>query len=1635
MAISRGDCKSALVGGVNLIMAPGMTTAMTEQGVLAKDGSCKTFSADADGYGRGEAITAVYIKPLSDAIKDGNPVRAVIRSTASNCDGKTPGMSCPSTDAQETMMRRAYDVAGITDFSQTAFVECHGTGTPTGDPIEANAVARVFGDSGVYIGSVKPNLGHSEGASGLVSLMKVVLALEHRTIPPNIKFSSPNPAIPFETAKLIVPVEPTPWPQSRHERASINSFGIGGVNAHVILDSAASFNASTAPAQAPDTPQLLLYSANSPKSLTRMIDNYREFVEKNPESIGDLAYTLANRREHLTHRAFAVASRGGLGTVSPMTKSGQPPKVVMVFTGQGAQWPRMGRELLDSNSIFRTSIRSLDRYLQDMSEGAPQWRIEEELRKPAKTSRLDKAEFSQPLCTAIQIALVDTLEALGVEPSAVVGHSSGEIAAAYAAGALTAEEAVIVAVHRGAAMNKQKRVGAMAAIGMSWEETEKFLVPKVTIACDNSPKSVTLSGDADKIEAVVVNIQKSRSDVMAKMLQVDKAYHSYHMAEIGEDYHSLICHRIVQKEPAKLFFSSVTGNLLDQGNSLGSRYWQRNLESPVLFRAAVESILQHSIGQNPVFLEIGPHSGLAGPLRQILTLGSSTAPYVSAMIRNQNCMESFLSTVGKLYTLQVAVDLKSLIPSGTCLPDLPRYPWNHEDSYWYESRLCKEWRLRQYPHHDLLGVRVAESTDFEPVWRNLLHLDNASWIRDHKVADDVVFPFAGYIAIAGEAIRQTSEISEAFSLRHVIVSTALVLTDGKPTEIMTTFRRHRLTASLNSHWWEFTIASHNGHIWTKHCTGEAMAQSENLGPVRKPNLLPRKVGTRKWYDTMRRAGLDLGPSFQCLDDIKASTSSQQQATAKAINNRQGDEANYYLHPTVIDCSLQLLGVAATRGFSRKYRKGLPTSIEELSISRCSSDLTVSVSSKFTGNTAVVGEGQCIADGNTILRMSGVRLSLVEDINPTDSSDTHAAARYEWGSDIDFMDAKELIKPSIDLTLYMPSLNDLSILCLVYSQRRLAGSTTEVHHMQKLKTWIHDQLLSMDSSLLGDLDNEKILDRVDTLVHRLSDTPAACAATALHAVCTNIFSLFSGQITSLEALLPDEIIAKLYSFIDQCDRSSFIQHLAHSKPNLRVLEIGAGRGSSTSDNLKALTLPDGRILCSKYTFTSKGFVSATEHSKAFPNMEYVTLDIGKDPLEQGFEDRQYDLVIATNVLHGTKSLEESLRNIRKLLHPHGRLLLQELCSPLKWVNYIFGTLPSWWSGSADGRFNEPYVSTTRWESELVAAGYDGLDAVILDSEIPSQLNAIMIAKPFMGKTVAKRVTLLCGDQASDPGPILQQLERRGYEVLRCTLDDPPPPEQDVIALLDRDGPFFENMDSTRFESFKNFLHNLGDLGILWVTPLSQMYCRDPRYAQVIGTARTIRTEMLIDFASCEVDDIDSSCDQIIRVFGKFQMREGDDLLKPDFEYAICNGIINVGRFYPFALCDELMTSDPSDKLVLDVGIPGRLSSLHWSRRAIVSLQRDEVEVEVHSVGLNFRVRLSLFGTDQRLTEMTRMSWLGWALLNSPNRCSVSKQLVSSAAPDLISRTSALATAWYCWSAILFLPLLPPRRCFASKCQIT
>jgi acyl transferase domain-containing protein len=418
----------------------------------------------------------------------------------------------------------------------------------------------VFGDQKqpLYIGSVKPNLGHSEGASGVSSIIKAVLALENKTIPPNIHFTTPNPKIPFAKANLHVPVEPLPWPNGRRQRISVNSFGIGGANGHVILGSAEDFRLNGANGHATvngrgaanghamtnghaDTnshthqptnragttskKHLLVFSAHNSSSLQRTLIEYQQYIQANPLRLSDLAYTLCVRRSHLPHRAFCAPDGSAPLEFSALAKAKKTPQVTFVFTGQGAQWAQMAQELIEDYPDFNADIEHLDDVLSGLPEH-PSWSIKEELLRDAASSRLAKAEFSQPLCTAVQVALVNLIRSWGVKPAAVVGHSSGEIASAYAAGAITAEEAIIVAYYRGQVTKSGTRDGGMAAVGMGRESVMAYMVDGVVIACENSASSVTLSGDENVLNQVVEQIKRDMPDVFVRRLKVEMAYHS-----------------------------------------------------------------------------------------------------------------------------------------------------------------------------------------------------------------------------------------------------------------------------------------------------------------------------------------------------------------------------------------------------------------------------------------------------------------------------------------------------------------------------------------------------------------------------------------------------------------------------------------------------------------------------------------------------------------------------------------------------------------------------------------------------------------------------------------------------------------------------------------------------------------------------------------------------------------------------------------------------------------------------------------------------------------------------------------------------------------------------------------------------
>ncbi|OAL66032.1 polyketide synthase [Trichophyton rubrum] len=1564
LSLYSGECSAAIVAGTNLALAPTMATTMSDNFVLSPSGICRSFDADADGYGRGEAISALYIKRFEDAVRDGDPIRAVIRSTATNCDGKTPNISMPGAETQESLIHQAYSRAKIPDLSETAFLECHGTGTVMGDTTELTAVAKVFGGKGIYIGSVKPNIGHSEGASGITSIIKATLALENKTIPPNIHFNNPNPKVPFDSARLQVPLEPTTWPHDRSERVSINCFGVGGTNVHVIIDSAASFAAANSEHLERPAPQnksrLLVLSANSQNSLQRRIENLKAYVESRPGVSNDICFNLGTRREHMKYRAFTILEQeGSIDTAGFETsQSTKSRSMVFVFTGQGAQWVGMGKELLLEFDTFQKDIKAMDTALQ-MLKNPPCWRIEDELLGSSEDSRINKPEFAQPLCTAVQIALSNLLVLWGFLPTGVIGHSSGEIAAAHSAGAITMETAIIISYYRGQVTksiseNDATPQGGMAAVGLSPEKAKRYLVDGVVIACVNSPQNVTLSGDSDKLDRVIAGIQSTGDDIFCRRLRVGVAYHSHHMQGLTGLYQDLIGPHITSKDNMIPFYSSVTGNIIIEPIQLDVKYWAENLSSTVLFSTAVGTYLEKN-GGDALFLEIGPHSALSGPLRQIFDghQAKLNVTYIPTLIRGEGQRRSLLTAAGRAYMNGSSISFSEINGPGRVLTDLPKYPWQHDVRYWGENVISQRWRSRQHPHHEILGSRVYETSDIEPTWRNLLYVEHTPWIWEHRLNKEIVFPCAGYIAMIGEAIYQISG-SYAYSIRNLFMKRALILEGSNVLELVTSLRPVRLTDSADSKWYEFTISSCNDNTWRKHCTGrvipgdvEVCQFKDHKGPF------IRQVQADQWYSALANRGLHYGPRFRGLENITADPIDYQ-ATASIADDENLHESHYSLHPSTIDQCLQLFSVAFTHGISRQMTKlSIPVSIEKLHVS--AGGLSMAVHAQGTGRSSSTANGRVVVtlDNKAVLWMEGAQFFTVDE-EDTSSPSRRLISRCEWKPI-----AQSCSVATLSGSVPRPStvhsrriVGQFTNLLILECFHRIKHLKAESPHLVKYQGWIISQTdrlskgldeLFPETSPWAAASSEARLTAMESLARELEvesprDMPLIDISKTLLDRCPQIIE---GKVGSLEVLMENDRIKDVYNNLCWTSGwSDFFSLLSHWNPSLRVLEIGGGVGSTTATMLLHLA-PAGRTPKEKF--------------KDFEEIEYSVLDISKDPTKQGYRPESFDLIIASNVLHATPCLSETLEYIRMLLVPGGGLVLEELCPAIPIFNFIMGVLPGWWLGGEDDREDTPLVNPERWDRELQKTGFNGAEAVIYDCEQPYHYGAGIWSRRADIAPVKGDIYLLHRPMVHEWAYIAEaQLAQGGYTVHWCTLDQLPA-DQIIISLLDLGGPFFDKISEGNFRVFQKAISTTTNCRIIWVTRGSQLECSDPRYGLVLGLARTLRFEMNVDFSTFEVDKFnEKNATALCDLLKEMQIFRDKPWLDQDYEFAVRDGVIHIGRFHWTPLDEEMTTTNkPNMSKGLHIGTYGLLNSLSWVEYEEPSVGENDVMVEIKYTGLNFR----------------------------------------------------------------------------------
>jgi acyl transferase domain-containing protein len=729
-SLYSGESSLALAAGVNLILSPAVTMAFSRAGFMAPDGRCKTFDARANGYVRSEGAGVIVLKPLAAALAAGDRIYAVLRGSAVNQDGKSNGLTAPNRLAQEAVLRGACARAGV-EPCRVQYVEAHGTGTALGDPLEVQALAAVYGpgrqpNNPCRIGSVKTNIGHLEAAAGIAGVIKVALSLYHKEIPASLHFQRPNPHIPFAELPVRVQTDLAPWPADQGPAlAGVSSFGFGGTNAHVVLEEApAPAPVELAPVEE-NRPLLLPLSARAAESLRDLAQSYVDLLSARSATFLDVVHSACLRRDHHDHRVAVVArsaaeacqrlqaflaGQANTDVVADHQSPGRRSRLAFVFSGQGPQWWAMGRQLLQGEPVFRSTLERIDALQQPLAG----WSLLDEFRKDQAQSRLDRTEVAQPALFALQVALAELWRSWGIVPHSVIGHSLGEVAAAHVAGALSLEDAVRVIFHRGRLMQQAAGRGRTAAVEGPVEDTLRALdgfEGRVGLAAVNSPLAATLSGDGAALDEV---LQKLRDGgAVTTLLRTDCAFHSHHLEPLLPELTAALA--AIQPRPAAVpMLSTVTGQPV-AGTDLDAAYWGRNVRQPVRFADAVGVLLDKHYD---VFLEIGPHPILARALSQTASARHNEVTVLGSLDRREQERPLLLRSLGALYVRGYRVEWSKVHPAGRYVP-LPSYPWRRQRCWLEPQPLANG--AAEATSHPLLGrhVRLAHPAGHH-VWQTEL---------------------------------------------------------------------------------------------------------------------------------------------------------------------------------------------------------------------------------------------------------------------------------------------------------------------------------------------------------------------------------------------------------------------------------------------------------------------------------------------------------------------------------------------------------------------------------------------------------------------------------------------------------------------------------------------------------------------------------------------------------------------------------------------------------------------------------------------------------------------------------------------------------------------------------------------------
>ena len=1615
-----GESPTALCGGINMLIHPFPFIGFSKASMLSPDGRCKAFDDSGNGYVRSEGAGMLLLKPLHQAELDGDHIHAVISGSGINSDGSTSGITVPGMETQSALLEKIYRDSGISAHD-ISYLEAHGTGTAVGDPLEATALGEVIGkqrasEKPLLIGSAKTNLGHLETASGMAGLIKAVLTLKHKVIPPSLHFKTPNKNIDFNELNLKVVTENTQLEiQEKPHFIGINSFGFGGANAHVLLEEYKEPQSKAASVCDEALPPLMI-SAKSSTALQSLAKSYAEQL-KRASCYYDIAYAARFKRTSLPH-GLAVTGQDlsdvtqGLETFSETGSSDNcitgkhldNANLAFVFTGNGCQWQGMGQALYQSNDDFK---QAFDRVAETLSELSTSYSLKEELFRDETKSNLERTEIAQPLLFAIQTGIVNYLASYGIHPNAVLGHSVGEVAAAWAAGALSLKQASLVIHHRSQAQGLTKGKGRMAAVGLAGDSLKTLLetldTPSIIeVAGENSPNSATVAGDLEALELLEIALNKE--DKFYRLLDLDYAFHSRQMDSIEYEILTSLAELNPSTESTD-FISTVTGKPLS-GTELDANYWWTNIRQPVQFNDAVTHLIQQQVN---VFVEIGPHAILRSYINDCMKSENISGLVLETLKRKQDSESCLRKSALKILLSGCEVDDKILFPSIGEHVNLPSYPWQRE-YHWYPLTPEGSNLVNRKREHPLLGYRLKDS---DIIWENNLDTTELPYLADHIVDDAIVLPAAAYIEMALAASFSWGK-TETHHLEMVEIPTPILLEPNKSKKV-----RFHLDTSDGS----FYISSRDRlseDDWTQNAIGRLLGcsfkkEAVKHGPAEKD--ANEHTLSAEHYALANKVGLKYGPYFQAVTSVTSSTT-HANATLELPDGLEKGIEQYHLHPSLLDSGFQVLVDICKSAINAGQHKALiPIQVGSLHLLQQHANhiQTIQVEIIRQSPRSVVANFYLLdGDNKLIAELQRCRFRQVQfkSALPTTTNQYHFTAdtlplKQQWPETPHIKTAQLIsaasdgISSNIDTNRQETHFNEyillIDMMVASYAYKAITTlASNKPFTFESIQTKVirsqhallnrlilllqENELLRVSEETFELSIDEELPDASSIWEYIIQESPDYLPELLILSQCgEQLLPLLYGEVESEQLLRPE--------------KSSLLEQLFEVGPSYRAFNDGllaafseSLKSFSESQHCRILLITNqveqlgSNLLHLLEKYSYELVVAGEDESKlgalerSFDEYDSAsTLAIDFNNIDWDQFDRPFDLVLCTHVLHLFNHLEADLKKLQYLLNRNGLLLALERSSD-RFTDMTFGTNPDWWSEGTSR-----LLSLKEWNTALIKSGFSETSQLSNNAEQAQGVFLLTAKNTPLEGTSSETTTSYSLEESwliIDPSGTedVEQLveEFKAQNIHCCILQH----EKELTGNTDL---YFDADDSASYsavldtESFSRIVYlSTAEslvlpvdrlqkllLALESVTPPSQLNIvtsgsvtasntnslnLKPLASPLWGFCRVVMNEYP-DLA-CRLIDIQCQpiADIAVKLGKELQFDDGND------EVILSANSRSVLRMKQANTTTRVISNAPA---ALDFKAPGSFKNLYWRPLQEQNLSPKEIEIQPIAAGLNFR----------------------------------------------------------------------------------